>query len=107
MYFPGGKDSALTTGTLRTFKTIPELSLTVPYNPFKVDIFQLGLTMGNLIDLNSIAARMSPEKLGAPILEKKGLVSYFVRKVVSTYRKDYTPPQSSFPNLQGSRPRGS
>jgi hypothetical protein len=24
---------------------IPELSLTVPYNPFKVDIFQLGLTM--------------------------------------------------------------
>ncbi|KAJ6460727.1 hypothetical protein DFH09DRAFT_1496906, partial [Mycena vulgaris] len=132
MYFPGGKDTALTTGTLRTFKTIPELSLTVPYNPFKVDIFQLGLTMGNLIDtypalsafrpvsermmssnpqdrpdpadslaqLNSIAARMSPQKLGAPILEKKGLVSYFVQKVVSTYRKDYTPPQCAcIPNV--------
>ncbi|KAK7032000.1 kinase domain-containing protein [Favolaschia claudopus] len=50
MYFPEGKDSALTTGTLRTFKTIPELSLTVPYNPFKVDVFQLGLTMHKLID---------------------------------------------------------
>ncbi|KAJ7468309.1 kinase-like domain-containing protein [Mycena galericulata] len=49
MYFPDGKDTALTTGTLRTFKTIPELSLTVPYNPFKVDIFQLGLTMQKLI----------------------------------------------------------
>ncbi|KAJ7468315.1 hypothetical protein B0H11DRAFT_46881 [Mycena galericulata] len=42
MYFPDGKETALTTGTLRTFKTIPELSQTVPYNPFKVDIFQLG-----------------------------------------------------------------
>ncbi|KAK6977715.1 kinase domain-containing protein [Favolaschia claudopus] len=50
MYFRKGKDAALTTGTLRTFKTIPELSLTVPYNPFKVDIFQLGLTMHKLID---------------------------------------------------------
>ncbi|KAJ7323038.1 hypothetical protein DFH08DRAFT_818152 [Mycena albidolilacea] len=28
---------------------IPELSLTVPYNPFKVVIFQLGLTMANVI----------------------------------------------------------
>ncbi|KAK6985010.1 hypothetical protein R3P38DRAFT_336570 [Favolaschia claudopus] len=50
MYFRKGKDAALTTGTLRTFKTIPELSLTVPYNPFKVNIFQLGLTMHNSID---------------------------------------------------------
>ncbi|KAJ7117974.1 kinase-like domain-containing protein [Mycena crocata] len=49
MYFPNGKEAALTTATLRTFKTIPELSLTVPYNPFKVDIFQLGLMMHNLI----------------------------------------------------------
>ncbi|KAK7031958.1 kinase domain-containing protein, partial [Favolaschia claudopus] len=50
MYFRKGRDAALTTGTLRTFNTIPELSLTVPYNPFKVDIFQLGLTMHKLID---------------------------------------------------------
>ncbi|KAJ7159948.1 kinase-like domain-containing protein [Mycena crocata] len=48
--YPNGKDTARCTGTLRTFPTIPELSLTVPYNPFKVDIFQFGLTMHNLID---------------------------------------------------------
>ncbi|KAJ7661728.1 kinase-like domain-containing protein [Mycena rosella] len=50
LYFPGGKETALQTGTLRTFPTIPELSPIVPYNPFMVDIFQLGLTMHGLID---------------------------------------------------------
>ncbi|KAJ7078440.1 kinase-like domain-containing protein [Mycena belliarum] len=50
LYFRDGKDTALYLGTLRTFPTIPELSDTVPYNPFKVDIFQLGLTMEKLID---------------------------------------------------------
>jgi len=30
---------------------IPELSLTVPYNPFYVDIFQLGLAMSRIIDV--------------------------------------------------------
>ncbi|KAJ7726279.1 kinase-like domain-containing protein [Mycena maculata] len=50
LYFPDGKDTALQLGTLRTFPTIPELSLTVPYNPFQVDIFQLGLTIHGLID---------------------------------------------------------
>ncbi|KAJ7664368.1 kinase-like domain-containing protein, partial [Mycena polygramma] len=50
LYYPNGKDAALHFGTLRTFPTIPELSETVPYNPFKVDIFQLGLTMQKLID---------------------------------------------------------
>ncbi|KAF8217735.1 kinase-like domain-containing protein [Mycena galopus ATCC 62051] len=49
MYYPKGRDTALTTGTLRNFRTIPELSETVPYNPFKVDVFQLGLTMANVI----------------------------------------------------------
>ncbi|KAJ7450258.1 kinase-like domain-containing protein [Mycena galericulata] len=48
--FPDGKDSARHLGTLRTFPTIPELSQTVPYNPFKVDVFQLGLTIHKLID---------------------------------------------------------
>jgi hypothetical protein len=40
----------LATGTLRTFPMIPELSLTVLYNPLKVDIFkfQLGLTMAGM-----------------------------------------------------------
>ncbi|KAK7014216.1 kinase domain-containing protein [Favolaschia claudopus] len=48
-YCPEGKD-ALVYGTLRTFRTIPELSDDVPYNPFPVDIFQLGLTIHKLID---------------------------------------------------------
>ncbi|KAK6984973.1 kinase domain-containing protein [Favolaschia claudopus] len=65
-FYPQGRHAALNTGTLRTFKTIPELSLTVPYNPFKVDIFQLGLTMHKLIDtypalkpFRSVADRMT------------------------------------------------
>ncbi|KAJ6478642.1 kinase-like domain-containing protein [Mycena vitilis] len=49
-YFPEGKDTASIYGTLRTFPNIPELSQTVPYNPFMVDIFQLGLTIRKLID---------------------------------------------------------
>jgi serine/threonine protein kinase len=51
LYFPGGKDTARHLGTLRTFPTIPELSQIVPYNPFKVDIFQLGLTIHKIIDV--------------------------------------------------------
>ncbi|KAJ7852693.1 hypothetical protein B0H14DRAFT_2354655, partial [Mycena olivaceomarginata] len=49
-HFPGGKESARITATLRTFPMIPELSLTVPYNPFYVDVFQLGLAMSRIID---------------------------------------------------------
>ncbi|KAJ7854995.1 kinase-like domain-containing protein [Mycena olivaceomarginata] len=49
LHFPGGRAGALTDGTLRTFPTIPELSLTVPYDPFPVDIFQLGLTIEKLV----------------------------------------------------------
>ncbi|KAJ7768511.1 kinase-like domain-containing protein [Mycena metata] len=50
LYFPDGKDTALYCATLRTFPNIPELSQDVPYNPFPVDIFQLGLTVHKLID---------------------------------------------------------
>ncbi|KAJ6460149.1 hypothetical protein C8R47DRAFT_1081083 [Mycena vitilis] len=50
MHFPAGKESARAAMTLRTFPMIPELSLTVPYNPFYVDIFQLGLAMRRIID---------------------------------------------------------
>ncbi|KAJ6473791.1 kinase-like domain-containing protein [Mycena sanguinolenta] len=49
-HFPRGKESARIAVTLRTFPMIPELSLTVPYNPFYVDIFQLGLAMSQIID---------------------------------------------------------
>ncbi|KAJ7270747.1 hypothetical protein B0H12DRAFT_1093667 [Mycena haematopus] len=50
LYYPGGKKTALCDGTLRTFPTIPELSTTVPYNPFFVDICQLGLTIEKLVN---------------------------------------------------------
>ncbi|KAJ7648662.1 hypothetical protein DFH06DRAFT_1209283 [Mycena polygramma] len=50
-HFPNGKESARILGTLRTFPMIPELSLTVPYNPFYVDVFQLGLAMSRVIDV--------------------------------------------------------
>ncbi|KAJ7697960.1 hypothetical protein B0H16DRAFT_1839437 [Mycena metata] len=46
-----GKESARIAGTLRPFPMIPELSLTVPYNPFYVDIFQFGLAMSRIIDV--------------------------------------------------------
>ncbi|KAJ7429127.1 hypothetical protein B0H11DRAFT_1990276 [Mycena galericulata] len=49
MYFPRGRAAARTSGGLRTFPTIPELSDTKPYDPFKVDIYQLGLTIERLI----------------------------------------------------------
>jgi serine/threonine protein kinase len=52
-HFPGGKESARITATLRTFPMIPELSLTVPYNPFYVDVFQLGLAMSRIIDVRA------------------------------------------------------
>ncbi|KAJ7026151.1 kinase-like domain-containing protein [Mycena alexandri] len=50
LYFPNGRDTALHCETLRTFPDIPELSDKVSYNPFMVDIFQLGLTVHKLID---------------------------------------------------------
>jgi hypothetical protein len=46
--FPKGRDT--TPGdTPKAFETIPELSDTVPYNPLKGNISQLGLTMANVI----------------------------------------------------------
>ncbi|KAJ7323018.1 hypothetical protein DFH08DRAFT_712121, partial [Mycena albidolilacea] len=48
MRFPKGRDTA-PGDTAKAFETIPELSDTVPYNPFKGNIFQIGLTMANVI----------------------------------------------------------
>ncbi|KAJ7619797.1 hypothetical protein DFH06DRAFT_1235059 [Mycena polygramma] len=51
MHFPGRWEEARVALTLRTFPMIPELSLTAPYNPFYVDVFQLGLAMSRIIDV--------------------------------------------------------
>ncbi|KAJ7270748.1 hypothetical protein B0H12DRAFT_1216075 [Mycena haematopus] len=49
LYYPDGQQTALMSGTLRNLPTIPELSETVPYNPFMVDVCQLGLTIEKLV----------------------------------------------------------
>ncbi|KZV68675.1 hypothetical protein PENSPDRAFT_609710 [Peniophora sp. CONT] len=41
-YFPPGSTQRLVTGILGRNQNVPELSKTVPYDPFKVDIFSLG-----------------------------------------------------------------
>ncbi|KAF7306339.1 Protein kinase domain-containing protein [Mycena indigotica] len=41
-FFPEGEEAARDVGIFGQDKTVPELSDTVPYNPFKVDIYQLG-----------------------------------------------------------------
>ncbi|KIM88362.1 hypothetical protein PILCRDRAFT_255096 [Piloderma croceum F 1598] len=44
-WYPYGHDSALAIGVCGQIKTVPELSDMIPYNPFKVDIYQLGYTI--------------------------------------------------------------
>ncbi|KAJ7087951.1 kinase-like domain-containing protein [Mycena belliarum] len=48
-HYPDGNAGALTIGRRRGFDEIPELSDTKPYNPFKVDIYQLGMTVLDLV----------------------------------------------------------
>ncbi|KAJ7128829.1 kinase-like domain-containing protein [Mycena crocata] len=74
LYFPNGQATALTSDGLRNFEMIPEMSGTKPYNPFKVDIFQLGLVMQKLIQTYAplrhfapvAAAMMAPNPQGRP-----------------------------------------
>ncbi|KAJ7785633.1 hypothetical protein B0H16DRAFT_1295172, partial [Mycena metata] len=47
-YFPEGPEHARAVGKFGQDKTVPELSATVPYNPFKVDIYQLGNIFSDL-----------------------------------------------------------
>lgn len=51
LYFPDGPATALTSGGLRNFGMIPKLSGTEPFNPFKVDVSRLGLSMQTLINV--------------------------------------------------------
>jgi len=52
-WYPDGHDSALAIGVVGQVKTVPELSDTIPYNPFKVDIYQLGYTVLEVICVSS------------------------------------------------------
>jgi hypothetical protein len=49
--FPDGKETATNFGVVGQVKSVPELSDTVPYNPFQVDIYQLGFTILEVIEV--------------------------------------------------------
>lgn len=46
----------MSTGVYGQDKTVPELSDTVPYNPFKVDIYQLGGVINKLCDVRDFSS---------------------------------------------------
>ncbi|KAF9018036.1 hypothetical protein BDZ89DRAFT_1140269 [Hymenopellis radicata] len=43
--YPEGPENARVLGVFGQYNVMPELSLSVPYNPFKVDIFQAAWTI--------------------------------------------------------------
>ncbi|KAJ7480032.1 kinase-like domain-containing protein [Mycena galericulata] len=60
-YLPEGPEHATDTGVFGQDKTVPELSATIPYNPFKVDIYQLGNVFKDLsAKYPDIAERFEP-----------------------------------------------
>ncbi|KAJ7151667.1 kinase-like domain-containing protein [Mycena filopes] len=48
LFSPGGSEEASVVGVFGQDRTVPELSDSVPYNPFKVDIYQLGNVFAGL-----------------------------------------------------------
>lgn len=48
-----GQEDTAAIGVFGQIKEVPELSDTVPYNPFKVDIYHLGYTILDIIKVNS------------------------------------------------------
>jgi hypothetical protein len=51
-WHPNGRETAKAIGIVGQLKDIPELSDTVPYNPFKLDICQLGRTIIEVIEVS-------------------------------------------------------
>lgn len=50
-WFRHQESDIMSTGVYGQDKTVPELSKTVPYDPFKVDIYQLGGVINELIEV--------------------------------------------------------
>jgi hypothetical protein len=50
-YYPEGNENATALGRLRGFEEIPELWDNLPYNPFRVDVYQLGITILEVIEV--------------------------------------------------------
>jgi hypothetical protein len=53
MWHQDGHENATAIGVIGQLKDIPELSATVPYNPFKLDICQLGRTILEVIEVSN------------------------------------------------------
>jgi hypothetical protein len=51
--YPHGQESATALGTIGQIKDIPEFSTGSPYNPFKLDICQLGRTILEVIEVSN------------------------------------------------------
>jgi hypothetical protein len=52
--FDSREERSLVTGKLGQNKTVPELSDTVPYDSFKVDIYQMGGVIQELVEVRMI-----------------------------------------------------
>jgi hypothetical protein len=52
--FASREEWSLVMGSLGQNKTVPELSDTVPYDPFKVDIYQMGGVIQELVEVRMI-----------------------------------------------------
>jgi hypothetical protein len=53
--YPMDETDIMDDGILGQDLTVPELSLNIPYNPFKVDIYQLGNALLKVIDVSPLA----------------------------------------------------
>ncbi|KAJ7158155.1 kinase-like domain-containing protein [Mycena filopes] len=73
VHFPEGTTNPSTTGLLRGFEEIPELSYTVPYNPFKVDAYQFGMMIRTMIKTYPALAtfRLLEEKMCSQIPDER------------------------------------
>lgn len=63
--YPRGRTNIKDIGILGQDKTVPELSLTVPYDPFKLDIYQLGNVIIGVVNVGSFI--LTPTDWCSPI----------------------------------------
>ena len=53
-YYPPEEKNPLCVGTTGQERSVPELSETVPYNPFKLDVYQLGSIFPRLFSASDV-----------------------------------------------------
>jgi hypothetical protein len=53
-WFPDGLENASATGIAGQIKDVPDFLSPAPYNPFKVDVYQLGRTFLDVIKVRSL-----------------------------------------------------